>query len=951
MSYPKTLLPGLDLGRAGGVDAEAVARQTRTAEEILKRYAHQPGLILADEVGMGKTFVALAAAVSAAKLHPYHKPAVVMAPPGLTKKWRRDFIAFKACLPEAIRQTTHCIIAESGTAFLRALDDPEPARPALVIVAHGTLTNSLRDPWLILAICHFALKGRHGADEVRRVLSRQVYEIVSRRYLPDADEKFWFNLLATPPQDWKALLLKAGIKDDNVLRADGELDDPVPEQALAVLNTMDLSALLPVFDAIPRRESPTLKDRQKQAKTALRDTAREAWQACLRKIELHLPLLILDEAHHVKNGRTRLASLFSSEDACSDGDAITKKGMLGNVFDRMLFLTATPFQLGHHELLNVLERFRGINWQSGAFAPELSPDQFKGELDQLARRLDAMQYGGERLDRAWSRLKATDLILDEKPYEDTDAWWDDVSRVPHESSPNLTPAANEVILQVAGFEKTVRASEEALRPWVIRHLRDRKIADVNRRVVKPGIGIDLNQNGATQEQGLAIEKEALFPFLLAARAVAHSSQTRPVFAEGLCSSFGAFLETRSRYLNPTPKDAPALLDTEESNVEVAPTGDGRLRWYIDAIEKSLPHGSSHRELIHPKVRKTVEKAVALWERGEKVLIFCHYILTGRRLRECLSQVLQQRIQAKVAGVRGISEEEAGAWLHRVGERISDLESPAHRQLELRIRERLGQYPALEMFSDDIFKCLRRMLRTPSFIVRYLPLHLDAFQAEAIDEALQRSDDSGFSLEQLLVDFFEFLTTRRNDDERRAYLKAALSIKTGIAHLDEGVEEDADLDSGIQDRFMIPNVRLVNGATKDKQRDNWMLAFNTPFYPDILVASAVMAEGVDLHVNCRFVIHHDLCWNPSTLEQRNGRVDRLGGKVERARRSIEVYYPYLADSQDEKMYRVVMDRERWFKIAMGDKFEMDPGSVEKVAERLKLPEGVIAKLSLDLSAQV
>ncbi|WP_367183558.1 helicase-related protein [Lentimicrobium sp.] len=33
-----------------------------------------------------------------------------------------------------------------------------------------------------------------------------------------------------------------------------------------------------------------------------------------------------------------------------------------------------------------------------------------------------------------------------------------------------------------------------------------------------------------------------------------------------------------------------------------------------------------------------------------------------------------------------------------------------------------------------------------------------------------------------------------------------------------------------------------------------------FTCDILVASSVMAEGVDLHLNCRHIIHHDLCWN-------------------------------------------------------------------------------------------
>jgi superfamily II DNA/RNA helicase len=144
-----------------------------------------------------------------------------------------------------------------------------------------------------------------------------------------------------------------------------------------------------------------------------------------------------------------------------------------------------------------------------------------------------------------------------------------------------------------------------------------------------------------------------------------------------------------------------------------------------------------------------------------------------------------------------------------------------------------------------------------------------------------------------------------------------------------------------------NVRLVNGETKSEIRKNLMLTFNTPFFPEILIASSVMAEGVDLHLNCRHVIHHDLCWNPSTLEQRTGRVDRIGAKAERCGKSIYVYLPYIAETQDEKMYRVVMDRERWFKVVMGEKFKVDAGTTDKIAERIPLPEALAEELAFRL----
>jgi superfamily II DNA/RNA helicase len=127
----------------------------------------------------------------------------------------------------------------------------------------------------------------------------------------------------------------------------------------------------------------------------------------------------------------------------------------------------------------------------------------------------------------------------------------------------------------------------------------------------------------------------------------------------------------------------------------------------------------------------------------------------------------------------------------------------------------------------------------------------------------------------------------------------------------------------------------------------MLTFNTPFYPEVLVASSVMAEGVDLHLNCRYVLHHDLCWNPSTLEQRTGRVDRIGAKAEMAGQAIQVYIPFIAETQDEKMYRVVMDRERWFSVLMGEDYKVDTRSTEKLSGRVPLPFAAATELAFKL----
>ena len=95
------------------------------------------------------------------------------------------------------------------------------------------------------------------------------------------------------------------------------------------------------------------------------------------------------------------------------------------------------------------------------------------------------------------------------------------------------------------------------------------------------------------------------------------------------------------------------------------------------------------------------------------------------------------------------------------------------------------------------------------------------------------------------------------------------------------------------------------------------------------------------------VHHDLDWNPSVLEQRTGRLDRLGSKAELTGRPILVYEPYLEGTQDEKQYRVVRDRERWFNVVMGERLDLDEGTTDRIAERVPLPDELAKSLALRL----
>ena len=72
--------------------------------------------------------------------------------------------------------------------------------------------------------------------------------------------------------------------------------------------------------------------------------------------------------------------------------------------------------------------------------------------------------------------------------------------------------------------------------------------------------------------------------------------------------------------------------------------------------------------------------------------------------------------------------------------------------------------------------------------------------------------------------------------------------------------------------------LIMGAMGNA-KDDLIEAFSRQDGPSVLLSSEVGSEGIDLQF-CRFVVNYDLPWNPMRVEQRIGRLDRLGQKAER-----------------------------------------------------------------------
>ena len=79
------------------------------------------------------------------------------------------------------------------------------------------------------------------------------------------------------------------------------------------------------------------------------------------------------------------------------------------------------------------------------------------------------------------------------------------------------------------------------------------------------------------------------------------------------------------------------------------------------------------------------------------------------------------------------------------------------------------------------------------------------------------------------------------------------------------------------------MRIPTASAAAEERDHverLRLAFNSPFPPFVLATTSVGQEGLDFHLWCHAVVHWNLPRSPIVFEQREGRVDRYRGHVQR-----------------------------------------------------------------------
>jgi hypothetical protein len=353
-----------------GIPAADADRQTETARSILDSLKRQPGIVLSDEVGMGKTYVAMAAISSVLIATSGRSPVVVMTPPGLLSKWQAEWQQFRAtCVVNPkILEKFRVAAVRNPTDFFRAVDDP--ARRAHVIwISTRCFSLGLQDPWIKLALCRIARGQTRMSTETRERFYKFADVLVRMRSRRNVTADLVRRLMDVPLTHWHDRLVSEGLIDR---------DDPglVPRHLIRHAGQLDCSSLVSVLNGgrLPGRRGVVSDRTLRDVRQDFNDACQHAYEDWIRRADWHASLLVLDEAHHAKNDTTWLARMFRPRDF-KDIEALVlrqandgPRPIFWNKFDRLLFLSATPFQLGHDELIRVLRSFSAAKW-SGPAAP------------------------------------------------------------------------------------------------------------------------------------------------------------------------------------------------------------------------------------------------------------------------------------------------------------------------------------------------------------------------------------------------------------------------------------------------------------------------------------------------------------------------------------------------------------------------------------------------------
>ncbi|MDP2706466.1 MAG: helicase-related protein, partial [Burkholderiales bacterium] len=127
----------------------------------------------------------------------------------------------------------------------------------------------------------------------------------------------------------------------------------------------------------------------------------------------------------------------------------------------------------------------------------------------------------------------------------------------------------------------------------------------------------------------------------------------------------------------------------------------------------------------------------------------------------------------------------------------------------------------------------------------------------------------------------------------------------------------------------PLIATYHGGMTDEAREDVKRAFNADQNKHplrVLIATDAAREGVNLQNHCADLFHFDVPWNPSRVEQRNGRIDR---KLQRAE-EVRCHYFVYEQRPEDRVLKALVEKSKTIRRELGS---LAPVLERKLEDRL------------------
>lgn len=904
------------------VDNNSARLQTATCNELIEMLNTVPGVILGDDVGMGKTYTAFSTAVYFLKANPTKKIIIVTPNWHMNNKWYtdiRNFIAINL-IQDSINLTERDVyqIQPSNMAgsYLSQLQNAQKKK-VILIPTNVFGSRCSQDEKIFYLCCWFKRRKLH--NETRRTI---LTTLKLPTYALKLENCQWTG---SEPSDI----------DDSLLR---QLDTLYAEKKLSDTNEYNR-----IFDSIKYR--------------------------LMRKVMPNTSLLVLDEAHKLKNEHTVKRAHMTA--------VVSRK------FARALFLTATPFQLNDDELKSVLNVFDHASISKDMHS---SYAILKNELFEKLTAYKSQMYSFENYVKSLSKYEE---IMFEKLVNS-----EETEDLPRDVKDTFT-RFKELIVSKNELEKTMRQlivrntkNKNEYRNEVIGSFNcsDNNGLPLSEEAYIPYALIEKAINEIMEKGDRTFISNVKQTFTSSFSAVKSSSvMKRSIQAVNMINS-----------LNVDNIDHPKLSSVCDAVISNQINGEKTLvfcnrietmKELQDQIYKKLDK-EYERDIIKlfgsPKsfsnyYKRFYSKYDVLWFILQENYIYS-VLIPFIRLKKKTKRIMptEEYVVEKVKNiyskydvskktnyqiVKRAVEHVCFAWvINKIPDWDKDIPDALKSTIETIASESYIDFglskndiaDELSIFNvnsreekeeeKNITESVRNVLKYEGLWSRYSTILNSLFPDE-------REDLVASMISFLRKDRRFFLELRKAQDHNINYKNdysylVQRTFKKGGAldwfsaykrFIESYCDEETPPAQRDEMKLALKNsdiIEQLSGDTDTPRRARIMAGFNSPFYPQIVIATSVMQEGVDLQKECKIVIHYDLEWNPATLEQRNGRIDRIGSLISKLREeenstaTMDIYYPFIKNTIDESIYKTVKDREKWFNILLGGTpdwktFEIDP----------------------------